>query len=140
MVHLVTSSKGELLEEEFVNMLKSLDLKADLKSVVWTVTDSLQDAVVKGDLKILYGESFITESLFGLNFRISPFSFFQPNVFSIKKLYKKVSDIIGETEKKVYDLYCGTGTISIILSKNVKEVIGVELIEEACEAANLNKN
>lgn len=89
MVHLVTSSKGELLEEEFVNMLKSLDLKADLKSVVWTVTDSLQDAVVKGDLKILYGESFITESLFGLNFRISPFSFFQPNVFSIKKLYKK---------------------------------------------------
>lgn len=47
MVHLVTSSKGELLEEEFVNMLKSLDLKADLKSVVWTVTDSLQDAVVK---------------------------------------------------------------------------------------------
>ena len=72
-------------------------------------------------------------------FKISPFSFFQPNSLAAEVLYSIVREYIGETkEKVVFDLYSGTGTIAQLLAPVAKEVIGVEIVEEAVEAAREN--
>ena len=78
-------------------------------------------------------------SLLGLKFKISPFSFFQTNTKGAESLYSIVRDYIGESKDKVvFDLYCGTGTIGQIAAANAKKVVGIELIEEAVEAAKEN--
>ena len=79
------------------------------------------------------------EDLLGLKFKISPFSFFQTNSKGAESLYSIVRDFMGDgTDKVVFDLYCGTGTIGQITAPKAKKVIGLELIEEAVEAAKEN--
>ncbi|MCQ2749443.1 MAG: methyltransferase domain-containing protein [Clostridia bacterium] len=71
---------------------------------------------------------------------MSPFSFFQTNTHGAEKLYSMVRDYVGDAKgKTVFDLYCGTGTIGMIASKEAKEVIGVEIIKEAVEMADENR-
>ena len=75
----------------------------------------------------------------GLKFKISVFSFFQTNSLGAEVLYSKARDYIGETKDKlIFDLYSGTGTIAQILAPVAKKVVGVEIIEEAVEAAKVN--
>ena len=75
----------------------------------------------------------------GMEFKITPFSFFQPNSRGAEVLYKTVREYIGDIQDMtVYDLFSGTGTISQVLAPVAKEVIGVEIVEEAVEAAKEN--
>ena len=77
---------------------------------------------------VLYGKGYIQDELCGYTFRISPHSFYQVNPVQTERLYKKairLADLKGK--EKVLDAYCGIGTIGMIASKQVKEVIGVEL-------------
>ena len=75
----------------------------------------------------------------GLEFKISVFSFFQTNSLGAEVLYEKARSYVGTTKDKVvFDLYSGTGTIAQMLAKVAKKVIGVEIIEEAVEAAKVN--
>ena len=75
----------------------------------------------------------------GLNFKISTFSFFQTNSSGAEVLYSTVKEFAGTSNDKViFDLYCGTGTITQLLSENAKKVIGIEIVEEAVEAAKIN--
>ena len=79
------------------------------------------------------------EELLGLKFKISPFSFFQTNTKGAEELYSIVREFMGNSDNKVvFDLYCGTGTIGQIVAPKAKKVIGLELIEEAVEAAKEN--
>ena len=80
------------------------------------------------------------EELLGLRFCISPFSFFQTNSLGAEVLYETARDYIADAGngKIVYDLYSGTGTIAQILAPVAKKVIGVEIVEEAVEAAREN--
>ena len=88
---------------------------------------------------ILYGQDYFYEELLGLRFRISPFSFFQTNSLGAEVLYDTARSFVGETrDKVVFDLYSGTGTIAQILAPVAKKVVGVEIVEEAVEAAGLN--
>jgi len=90
-------------------------------------------------VEILHGKDYIIEELLGLKFKINPFAFFQTNTKGAEKLYSIVRDFIGESEDKVvFDLYCGTGTIGQIVAPKAKKVVGIELIEEAVEAAKEN--
>ena len=75
----------------------------------------------------------------GLEFRISPFSFFQPNVFTAEKLYQKAFDL-AEIDKTmdVLDLYSGTGTITQLMASVAKSATGIEIVEEAVEKAREN--
>ena len=74
-----------------------------------------------------------------MKFKITPFSFFQPNSYAAQVLYNTAREYIGDTrDMTVFDLYSGTGTISQILAEVAKEVIGVEIVEEAVEAAKEN--
>jgi len=73
-------------------------------------------------------------------FVISPFSFFQTNTLGAEKLYETVVDLLnGGKEDRVLDLYCGTGTIGMVLAPYVKEVLGVEQLPDAIENAEVNK-
>ena len=84
-----------------------------------------------------YGNKNIYEKLENYKFKISPDSFFQVNIDTCSKLYNKVKEYIG-SNKNVIDLYCGTGTIGIFISKN-NNVIGIEINEYAIKDAEENK-
>ena len=101
--------------------------------------DSLADVVQSDETEILYGQDYFYEELLGLRFKISPFSFFQTNSLGAEVLYSKVRDYIGDTAGQVvFDLYSGTGTIAQILAPVAEKVVGVEIVEEAVEAAREN--
>ena len=139
MVNLVTTSQIDEDLTPWVEGLKSLNLSGKLVSIIHTVNDSLSDAVVPEKVNILSGESFVTENILGLKFKISPFSFFQTNTKGTERLYSMVRDFIGEEKKHtIFDLYCGTGTIGQVVAPYGQEIKGVEIIEEAVEAANEN--
>lgn len=150
MVVLVTTSTWEqceeskrLNEEEMLEMLKnrllSLNLNGKISGFLHTYNDSLSDVVQSDKTDIVYGKDYITENILGLNFKISPFSFFQTNSLGAEVLYEKARSYVGETKDKViFDLYSGTGTIAQMLAPVAKSVTGVEIIEEAVEAAKEN--
>ena len=134
----------EKLLVQWKDMLCGLDLKGELKGVLRTKNDSLADVVRNDGTEILYGQDYFYEELLGLKFKISPFSFFQTNSLGAEVLYETarefiLSDNADELQGKVvYDLYSGTGTIAQMLASVSKEVVGVEIIEEAVEAAKEN--
>lgn len=142
MINLVTKEDKTISEEllaEFVEEAQKLKLEGEIVSAFHTISNSTADAVVPEQIRHIYGQDHITEKINGLQFNISPFSFFQPNPMGAQKLYNKALEFAGDIEDKlVYDLYCGTGTISQIFAKKARKVIGVELIEEAVEKAKEN--
>lgn len=90
-----------------------------------------------GNFTLVYGDESIYEVLGEYKYLISPDSFFQVNINTCMKLYSKIKDYVG-VNKKVLDLYCGTGAIGIFINDN-NEVLGVELNKFAIEDANRNK-
>ena len=101
--------------------------------------DSLADVVKDEGTEVLFGQDYFYEELLGLKFKITPFSFFQTNSLGAEVLYETAREYIGDTnEKVVFDLYSGTGTIAQILAPVAKKVVGVEIVEEAVEAAKEN--
>ncbi len=123
-----------------------LALKTDGKitGILHTTDDRLADIVADDHTEVLYGNPYINEELLGLKFKITAFSFFQTNTLSAEVLYSKVREYVesvctDENDKRiVYDLYSGTGTIGQIMSTKAGKVIGVEIVEEAVQAANEN--
>lgn len=90
--------------------------------------------------KTIYGKGYIFDMIGEYKFKISPDSFFQVNTKQAKNLYDKVLEYLEPTiNDKILDLYCGTGTIGIYISKYVKDVIGIEINEYAVKDANINK-
>jgi 23S rRNA (uracil-5-)-methyltransferase RumA len=103
------------------------------------INDSLSDTVRSDETRILWGTDHYYETLLGLSFRISSFSFFQPNSYAAEVLYSKVREYVGDTkDMNVFDLYSGTGTIAQLAAAVAKEVTGVEIVEEAVQAAQAN--
>ena len=139
MVNLVTTTQVDFDLSEYVEILKNAEYKGKLVSILHTENNSFSDAVVPEKLNVLYGKDYIEEKLLGLKFKISPFSFFQTNTKGAEELYSIVREYMGDSDNKVvFDLYCGTGTIGQIVAPNAKKVVGIELIEEAIEAAKEN--
>ncbi|MBE6038213.1 MAG: 23S rRNA (uracil(1939)-C(5))-methyltransferase RlmD [Anaerofustis stercorihominis] len=139
MVNLVATSELKLNEEEFVNMLLALDIEEKIVSVLLTTNDAGSDAVVAQGVKLLYGQDYITENIHELGFKITPFSFFQTNSLGAEKLYDKVMEFAGDlSDKTVFDLYSGTGSIAQLAAKRANKVYGIEIVEEAVESAKIN--
>ena len=139
LVNIVTTSEEGFDERGFTEMLLSLTLTNKIVGVLRTYCDSLADAVVPDSLKTLYGRDYYMEKLLGLDFKVSAFSFFQTNVEAAERLYTEALALVDSFEgKKAFDLYCGTGTISQVLALKAKEVLGIELVEEAVDAATEN--
>ena len=139
LVNIVTTSEEGFDEDKFTKMLLSLTLDNEIVGVLRTYCDSLADAVVPDSLKTLYGRDYYMEKLLGLDFKVSAFSFFQTNVEAAERLYTEALALVDSFEgKKAFDLYCGTGTISQVLALKAREVLGIELVEEAVDAATEN--
>lgn len=139
MVNIVTSSQIDFDMAEYKEMLLNLELEAELVSILHTINDGLADAVQCDELRVLHGRDYITEEVLGLKFKISPFSFFQTNTKGAEVLYSIARDFIGDhSDKVIFDLYSGTGTIGQVMAGKAKKVYGIEIIEEAVKAANEN--
>ena len=139
LINLVTTTQEDYDLTPLVEQLLELQLEGKIVGILHILNDSLSDVVQSDETKVLYGQDFFYENLLGLEFKITPFSFFQPNSRGAEVLYTIVRDYIGDIhDMTVFDLFSGTGTISQVLAPVAKEVIGVEIIEEAVEAAKEN--
>lgn len=139
LVNLVTTTQEEYDLQPLVKALLALELEGKIVGILHILNDSLSDVVQSDETRVLYGQDFFYEKLLGMEFKITPFSFFQPNSRAAEVLYSTVRDYLGDMRgKTLYDLFSGTGTIGQILSPVAGEVIGVEIVEEAVRAANEN--
>jgi len=142
LVCLVTTSQEThdmtMLAERILN-LENGKLDGHITGILHMINDSLADVVQSDETRILYGQDYFYETILGLKFKITPFSFFQTNSAGAEVLYSVARKYIGETkDKTVFDLYSGTGTIAQILASVAGKVIGVEIVEEAVAAAKEN--
>ena len=139
LVNLVTTKQEEYDLTPLVEELLALELEGKIVGILHILNDSLSDVVKSDETRILYGQDFFYEKLLGLEFKITPFSFFQPNSKGAEVLYETVREYIGDIDNQVvFDLFSGAGTIGQVLAPVAKKVIGVEIIEEAVEAAKEN--
>lgn len=123
------------------NFVKSLvQCHPEIETVILNFNNRKTSVVLGNQERVAYGSGYILEEMAGLKFRISSHSFYQVNPRQALKLYQKAMELAqlkkGDT---VIDACCGTGTISLLLAKQVKEVIGIELNPQAVRDANENK-
>lgn len=110
-----------------------------ITSLNYTINTKLNDTIYDQQVICFHGNEYIEEQLEEFVFRISPKSFFQTNSKQAEVLYQTVREFAGASgTETLYDLYCGTGSIGIFLSKQVKKVIGVDTVEDAIADAKLN--
>lgn len=139
LINIVTSSQSDFSFEPLAKELTQLNLQGKVVGVLHTITDTLADAIKPEKVTLLYGKEEISEKILGLQFNISPFSFFQTNTKGAEVLYKRALDLIEDMDNKtVFDLYCGTGTITQIMATRAKKVYGIEIVEEAVVKAKEN--
>ncbi len=150
LVNIVTSSEPGFDEERFRELLLALDLrteseKADgaegmkIVGIMRTFNDSVADAVIDESHKVLWGRDYYNEEILGLKFRVKAFSFFQTNIDAVERLYSDVLKVVPDVSgKTVYDLYCGTGTISQLMASAAKDVYGIDIVEDSIIAAREN--
>lgn len=123
--------------EKLLNFI--LEKAPSITTLLYTINPKWNDTIYDLEPVVYFGNGYVTEVLDNFKFKIGPKSFFQTNTKQAEKLYEITRDFAALTGvETVYDLYCGTGSIGIFVSKNAKKVIGVELIEEAIEDAKKN--
>ena len=142
MVVLVTSTITFPAKNNFVKAL--LKEHPDITTIVLNVNDHPYKMMLGPAEKTLYGKGYITDTLCGRTFKISPRSFYQVNPVQTELLYNKAVEMARLTGKEiVIDAYCGVGTIGIYCSAFVKQVIGAELnrdaVRDAIENAKQNQ-
>jgi 23S rRNA (uracil1939-C5)-methyltransferase len=147
-----TSSTGELMviliskieKEEELSLFKQLlqyvaDTFPEITSLLYIINNKCNDTITDLDVYTFKGKDHIYEEMEGLHFKIGPKSFYQTNSEQAYHLYKIARDFAGLTGKElVYDLYTGTGTIANFVSRQAKQVIGIEYVPEAIEDAKVN--
>lgn len=139
LINIVTTTQRDFDFTELANYLVDLGTKGKIAGILHTYSDTLADAVKPDSTRVLYGKDAFTETILGLQFNISPYSFFQTNTKGAELLYKTALDMPQDiTSKVVFDLYSGTGTIAQIMATKAKEVYGIEIVEEAVEKAKEN--
>lgn len=137
MVILVTNGKELPGKDALIE-----DLTANipgLKSVVQNINTKKGNRILGHECITLYGSDQIVDTLGKLKFKISPLSFFQVNPMQTEVLYGKALEYAGLTGiERVFDVYCGIGTISLFLAQKAKHVYGIEVVEAAIEDAKEN--
>ena len=137
-VNLVINGSKIPDEAGLIKMLTDI-MPENLKSIT-VCSNTRRDNVILGDsYRTIFGEGYITDTLVGITFKISPLSFYQVNPVQTEKLYGLARDYAGLSgEEEVLDLYCGIGTISLMLSKKAGHVTGVEIVDRAINDAKEN--
>ena len=164
LVNLVTTSEETLDEEAFCEAVlaaarnlsvsppgtvsPSLQAEAkqsgpapcdNLAGILHTINDRRSDVVACDSVKTLYGRDHYFEKLLGLDFRVGAFSFFQTNTSAVESMLEEALSLIPDNRDGIlYDVYCGTGTISLALSRRTENVTGIELVEDSVLSAREN--
>lgn len=140
LINIVTSTTEDFDEQAYKDMLLAQDY-GDMKivGIIHTFNDSVADAVIDEGTNIIYGRDYYCEEILGLKFKVKAFAFFQTNIAAVERLYSDALELIPDINNKtVYDLYCGTGTISQFMASRAKDVYGIEIVEDSVIAARAN--
>lgn len=136
MVCIITRTKDLPYEEELIAALSSIK---NVKSIFHSINCERTNVMMGKTNRLLWGSETISENLCGIEFQISPLSFFQVNTGQTQQLYAKAAEFaVKDNPDTVFDLYCGTGTISLVTAQCAKRVIGVECVPSAIENAKEN--
>src|SRR3954447_4860909 len=128
----IVTSEGDFRAEAFAGALAS-------DSVLWTQTGGVAETTRDGETVLLQGEAWIEEALSGLRLRISHEAFFQTNTEMAERLYAEAAEAAALTgSERLYDLFCGIGTIGLSMAGAARELWGVELVEQAIADAQRN--
>ncbi len=137
MVVLVTTPGLFREERPFLNEL--LRRHPEITTVVHNINDTDIPLHLGRESIVLHGPGYITDELLGLQFRLSPRSFYQVNTTQTALLYSKAREFAGLTgRERVLDTYCGTGTIGLSMAAQAREIVGVELNTDAVADAKEN--
>lgn len=137
MAVLIATAPSLPHSRELIGMLRAQ--LPGLKSVYLNVNRRNDNVILGTENHLLYGDERMQDTLLGLSFSVSPLSFFQVNPEQTEVLYRTAlsfADLKGH--ETVADLYCGAGTISLLLAKKAKKVIGIEIVPQAIEDARKN--
>jgi 23S rRNA (uracil1939-C5)-methyltransferase len=117
----------------------SLAAAVDCEGLMWTRTDALAETTSGGTTDVIAGARKLQEELSGLSFSISPLAFFQTNTEMAEKLYAVAAELADlKGWERVYDLYCGIGTVGLSMAARAGEIWGLEIVEEAVADAISN--
>jgi 23S rRNA (uracil1939-C5)-methyltransferase len=137
MVNIILNHDDEVERKKLFDHL--LQQVPQITTLLFTINPKWNDSIYDLTPQVYFGKGYVEEKLEDFTFKISPKSFFQTNTKQAEKLYTVTRNFAGLTGKEVvYDLYCGTGSIGIFVSKLAKKIIGVEVIAEAIEDAKEN--
>ena len=137
MVNIVFGHEDESNRKRLLDYI--LQSFPQITTLLYTINTKMNDSLYDLFPEVYYGKGYIIETLEDFQFKIGPKSFFQTNTEQAEKLYQVTRNFAGLTGNEiVYDLYCGTGSIGIFVSKQAKKIIGVETINEAVEDAKEN--
>lgn len=137
MVILVTAKKELPFKNEIIEMLT--ERLPNIRTIVQNINPDKTNVIMGRTNNILYGDGIIEDTINDLIFEISPHSFYQVNPKQTKVLYDKALELADiSNEDTVFDIYCGIGTISLLLAKKAKHVYGIEIVEQAIDNAKVN--
>ena len=123
--------------EELIEMLKAA--VPNLVSVVHNVNPRSTNVICGEENRVIFGEKTVLQRICGLDFEVSPESFLQVNPIQTEKLYSLAADALGlDGTETCADVFCGIGTIALMLAKRAKSVVGIEYVERAIEDAKAN--
>ncbi len=138
MVCLVINGRDFPHKKELVEGLRKIP---GITSICLNINTAKTNVILGEEVIKVWGETYITDYIGSIKYRISPLSFFQVNPLQTHRLYQIALDYAGLTgDEVVWDLYCGIGTISLFLAKKARKVYGVEIIPQAIDDARTNAN
>ena len=136
MVCLVVNGTSLPASKKLVDALTKIP---GMTSISLNVNCEKTNVILGNEVKVLWGQGYITDTIGNVAYQISPLSFYQVNPVQTEKLYGKALEFAGlEGNETVWDLYCGIGTISLFLAQKAKKVYGVEIVPAAIEDARRN--
>ena len=136
MVCLVVNGNRLPASEYLVEELRKIP---GMTSITMNVNRERTNVILGREVKLLWGQTYITDTIGNIKYQISPLSFYQVNPLQTEKLYGKALEYAGlNGGETVWDLYCGIGTISLFLAQKAKQVYGVEIVPAAIEDARRN--
>jgi len=137
LLNLVTAAEEQAAVDRYLHSIRQRH--PELSTAVQTVHSRAAYGALAGTERIVFGRGRIEEELLGLRFEISAQSFFQANVAQAEKLFDALrEDLELGADDVVHDLYCGTGTITLLLARSVREAVGFEWVESAVEDARIS--
>ena len=139
LVNLVTTDAETLDSDSFVGMLLGLNLKDEIVGIIHTTYCGKSDTVACDSMEVLHGRPYYYEEMLGLRYKVNAFAFFQTNTAAVEKMFSDAFELLPDLySKNVFDLYCGTGAISLSIAENAGKVTGIELVPDSILAAREN--